>query len=126
MRCQPISNLAIDDAFPVDMELCDAAGPAPWRELAALSIAFPAFSDGRGFTLARRLRSEFGFAGAIIATGDVIPDQADYLRRCGFSHVEIKANDQSQWQYALQIITTRFQQAVGTPRTRSGPHDRNE
>ena len=54
----------------------------------AIRIAFPAFSDGRGFTLAKRLR-EMGFAGRLRATGHVIPDQYAMARRSGFDEVEI-------------------------------------
>ena len=70
----------------------------------AIAISFTKFSDGRGFTQARRLRLEMGFKGPVVAAGHVIPDQADFLRRCGFSHVEIEAGRLSQWQYSLDII----------------------
>lgn len=56
-------------------------------ELAAcqsIEIAFPVFMDGRGFSHARKLR-DLGFTGELIAAGDVLPDQWQYLQRCGFS-----------------------------------------
>ena len=59
--------------------------------LAALSlirISFPAFSDGRAFTIARRLRM-LGYTGALRATGPVIADQYAMARRVGFDSVEI-------------------------------------
>jgi len=54
----------------------------------AIRVAFPAFSDGRGFTLARRLRNA-GFAGRLRAQGHVIADQYAMARRAGFDEVEI-------------------------------------
>ena len=54
----------------------------------AIRIAFPAFSDGRGFTLAARLR-RMGFAGRLRAQGHVIADQYAMARRSGFDEVEI-------------------------------------
>lgn len=51
--------------------------------LSAIAVDFPAFSDGRGFSSARMLREEFGFAGEIRAIGDVLLDQVPYMRRCG-------------------------------------------
>lgn len=61
----------------------------PWLgQLAAIRIAFPAFSDGRGFTLAARLR-RMGFAGRLRAQGHVIADQYAMARRSGFDEVEI-------------------------------------
>ncbi|MEL7706349.1 DUF934 domain-containing protein [Citromicrobium bathyomarinum] len=51
--------------------------------LARVDIAFPAFTDGRGYSAARILR-EAGFAGELRAVGDVLVDQLAYMRRCGF------------------------------------------
>tara|TARA_B100000678_G_scaffold97915_1_gene81857 strand:+ start:168 stop:599 length:432 start_codon:yes stop_codon:yes gene_type:complete len=51
--------------------------------LRRIDIAFPAFTDGRGYSAARILR-EAGFAGELRAVGDVLVDQIAYMRRCGF------------------------------------------
>ena len=51
--------------------------------LARVDIAFPAFTDGRGYSAARILR-EAGFKGELRAVGDVLVDQIAYMRRCGF------------------------------------------
>ena len=50
-----------------------------------IAIDFPAFNDGRGLSLAVLLRSRHGYAGDIVATGDVHEDMLHYLRRCGFT-----------------------------------------
>ena len=50
-----------------------------------IAIEFPAFNDGRGLSLAVLLRSRHGYAGDIMATGDVHEDMLHYLRRCGFT-----------------------------------------
>jgi uncharacterized protein (DUF934 family) len=49
-----------------------------------LIIEFPSFMDGRGFSHAKKLR-ELGFTGDLIAAGEVLPDQWQFLQRCGFS-----------------------------------------
>jgi uncharacterized protein (DUF934 family) len=54
----------------------------------AICIAFPSFADGRGFTLARRLR-HLGFRGRLRASGHVLSDQYAMARRAGFDEVEI-------------------------------------
>ncbi len=51
-------------------------------------LAFPAFSDGRGFTLARHLRAA-GYKGRLRAKGHLIADQYAMARRSGFDEVEI-------------------------------------
>jgi uncharacterized protein (DUF934 family) len=56
--------------------------------IALIRIAFPSFADGRGFTLARRLRL-MGYAGRLRAAGHVIADQYAMARRAGFDEVEI-------------------------------------
>lgn len=50
-----------------------------------IAIEFPAFNDGRGLSLAVLLRSRYGYAGDIMATGDVHEDMLHYMRRCGFT-----------------------------------------
>ena len=67
-----------------------------------ISIAFPAFSDGRGFTLARHLRSN-GYTGRLRAKGHVIADQYAMARRSGFDEVEI-SDELAQRQPADQWI----------------------
>ena len=71
-------------------------------DLTLIRIAFPAFSDGRAFTLARRLRV-LGFKGKLRAVGPVIADQYAMARRVGFDEVEIPDDlaarqPQAQWQ----------------------------
>ena len=71
--------------------------------VALIRVAFPAFNDGRGFTLARRLRLA-GYKGALRAAGHVIADQYAMARRAGFDAVEI-AHDlaarqpEAHWQF---------------------------
>ena len=57
-------------------------------DLKIIRVAFPAFNDGRAFTIARRLRMA-GFTGRLRAFGPVIADQYAMARRVGFDEVEI-------------------------------------
>jgi uncharacterized protein (DUF934 family) len=77
--------------------------------LSSIAIVFPVFSDGRGFTHARRLRTAFGFTGALIADGHTIPDRADYLFRCGFTHAMVTPDRLGDWQQARRFIQIHFQ-----------------
>lgn len=70
-------------------------------DLTLIRIGFPAFSDGRAFTIARRLRM-MGYTGRLVATGPVIADQYAMARRVGFDAVEIPDDlaarqPESQW-----------------------------
>ncbi len=57
-------------------------------DLRLIRVAFPAFNDGRAFTIARRLRM-MGYTGRLRAKGHVIADQYAMVRRVGFDEVEI-------------------------------------
>jgi uncharacterized protein (DUF934 family) len=57
--------------------------------LSLIAIRFPAFKDGRGFTLACLLRERSGFSAELRATGDILPDQLHFLLRVGFSTFEL-------------------------------------
>ncbi len=57
-------------------------------QITTIRVAFPAFNDGRAFTVARRLRM-MGYKGQLIAKGPVIADQYAMARRVGFDAVEI-------------------------------------
>lgn len=57
-------------------------------DLKLVRVAFPAFNDGRAFTIARRLRM-MGYRGRLRAQGHIIADQYAMARRVGFDEVEI-------------------------------------
>ena len=70
-------------------------------DLTLIRVAFPAFNDGRAFTIARRLRMA-GYQGHLRAVGPVIADQYAMARRVGFDDVEIPDDlaarqPQAQW-----------------------------
>jgi len=80
------------------------ADAQPTSEMLAapmIRIDFPNCADGRGFTIARRLRL-MGFTGRLRARGHVIADQYAMARRSGFDEVEIddtlaKRQPEDQW-----------------------------
>ena len=86
-------QLAANDCAPaVAVDLASDADPDVLRgrmdAIDLIRIDFPSFADGRGFTIARRLRL-MGFHGRLRAGGHVIADQYAMARRSGFDEVEI-------------------------------------
>jgi uncharacterized protein (DUF934 family) len=78
-----------------------------------VAIRFPAFSDGRGFSIGRMLREQ-GYGGALRAAGAIIPDQFAFALRCGFDEVEINEEQAArqpieQWLHALNLIGASYQ-----------------
>lgn len=57
---------------------------------ASISIAFPAFTDGRGYSTARLLVERLGYQGELRAEGDILHDQIPLMRRCGFNALVVK------------------------------------
>ncbi len=81
-----------------------------------VAIEFPAFRDGRGFSLARILRRA-GFAGELRAVGGFARDQLGYLQRCGFNAFEITgAYSSADALRALNEISVHYQGCADDPR----------
>tara|TARA_R110002012_G_scaffold62110_2_gene163135 strand:- start:377 stop:922 length:546 start_codon:yes stop_codon:yes gene_type:complete len=80
---------------------------------AALAIDFPAFTDGRGYSLARLLRERYGYSGEVRAVGDVLVDQLEYMRRCGFTTMALRDDqDPEDALRALTFFSVRYQTDV--------------
>jgi len=82
-------------------------------KLGLISIAFPAFADGRGFSLARLLRRA-GFNGELRASGRVLADQYTHALGCGFDTIEIPDDlaarqDEAQWRKARDAYSRTYQ-----------------
>lgn len=61
-------------------------------KLSLVVLQFPKWTDGRAYTQAHILRSRYRFGGEIRATGDVLVDMMPLLKRCGFSAVVLRAD----------------------------------
>ena len=53
-----------------------------------VALEFPSFKDGRAYSVARLLRERYRYRGEIRAVGEVLRDQLDFMRRCGFDAFE--------------------------------------
>lgn len=91
------TDAEIGVAIPNDLDVAAEGGKLVDANM--ISIDFPAFSDGRGYSQARLLRERFSFKGQIRATGDVLADQAYYMFRCGFDAL-VPRHDQEMPQMA--------------------------
>lgn len=101
-------GLRLTASTPLDGVWARAEGEA------ALVVVFEAFRDGRGFSLASMLRGR-GWAGRLIAAGDLLPDQARHLNRTGFDAVELAPGaDPETWRRMSGTFTTVYQAAADT------------
>jgi uncharacterized protein (DUF934 family) len=92
----------------------DPQALAPFlARLALIDIAFPAFTDGRGFSLARLLRRA-GFTGELRASGRLTPDQYLHAIGSGFDRIEIPddlatRHGEANWAKALRARSLSYQ-----------------
>jgi len=107
VRPAATSGVVVAPGDADDETLAAAAGAA------LVAVPFPAFADGRGFSVAQRLR-RLGFTGRLRATGHVIPDQFAYARACGFDEVAVtpahfaRTGGEAAWRSAVLAATPPF------------------
>ena len=82
-----------------------------------IRIDFPTFADGRGFTLAKLIRTR-GFTGHLRAKGHIISDQYAMLRRSGFDDVEIsqelaERQPEGEWLFRSKWKEHDYQKRIG-------------
>ena len=83
------------------------------RRLAIVSLAFPKFGDGRGYSYARLLRERYGFKGEIRAVGDVLQEQAGFMVRCGFDAFEpADGSTPEEWARAVHRFRHVYQRSA--------------
>lgn len=64
------------------------------EHISLIELDFPAFTDGRGFSQARLLRSRYNYQGEIRAIGGYMPDQVFYLSRVGVNAFQLKNEEE--------------------------------
>lgn len=68
-------------------------------ELAGVSrieINFPEFGDGRGYSIARLLRSRYGYKGELRAVGQFTRDHLLLMERVGFDAFELREGEDAE------------------------------
>jgi uncharacterized protein (DUF934 family) len=106
-------DLGIDISNDADPESL-----SPVFETAKLiAVQFPKAADGRGFSVATRLR-RLGYVGELRTTGYLIADQYVLARSCGFDTVEIsealaQRQPEPQWIEAEHAMSLAYQRGYG-------------
>ncbi|WP_045859675.1 DUF934 domain-containing protein [Teredinibacter purpureus] len=81
-----------------------------------IGIEFPAFTDGRGFSLARTIRELHEFKGDLRAVGNFIADQMFFLSRCGISSFAVNDDISTNTaQECLADFSVRYQAGIDEP-----------
>jgi uncharacterized protein (DUF934 family) len=86
---------------------------APYiSKLALVILTFPAFGDGRSYSLARGLRLD-GYRAELRAEGNILPDQLQYMRQVGFDSFLVGERFPLQtWQAAGHQMSLAYQRGL--------------
>jgi len=76
---------------------------------ALIGADFSGPGEGRGYSQARELREQWGFAGELRATGYVRRDQLFFMARCGFNSFELPDTDMEAAHAALATFSWAYQ-----------------
>jgi uncharacterized protein (DUF934 family) len=84
--------------------------------LQAIAVRFPAFGDGRGYSIARLLRERYGYRGELRAIGVVPRDHLYFMAQCGFDAFELRAGEDPKAALAaLDDFSEGYQASVARP-----------
>jgi uncharacterized protein (DUF934 family) len=95
-----------------------AAALQPYLDqIELVSIAFPSYGNGRGFSIAKQLRA-LGFTGVLRASGPLIADQFAYALACGFDEIDLPDSVASrqpvaQWLAMNASVSHTYQRGYG-------------
>jgi uncharacterized protein (DUF934 family) len=80
--------------------------------LALVVLPFPAFGDGRSYSLAKQIR-EHDYRAELRAGGDILPDQLQFMLQVGFSTFEVTERFPLQmWQAAAKQMSLAYQRGL--------------
>ncbi len=78
-----------------------------------ITLSFPAFTDGRSYSLARQLREKHRYRGELRAVGNVLRDQFAFLYRCGFDALDVADTvTPKHWRTSISEMGLAYQTAT--------------
>lgn len=80
------------------------------RDVVRIEVNFPKFGDGRGFSIARLLRTRCGYSGELRAVGHITRDHLQSMARVGFDAFELReGEDADEALAALDTFSVAYQ-----------------
>ncbi|WP_144632142.1 DUF934 domain-containing protein [Bordetella genomosp. 13] len=114
-RRNPVGVLLPPDADLADL-LGGDTGTLDTTGIALIAVEFPAYTDGRGYSLAQLLRTRHGYTGELRAVGDVMIDTIHYQARVGFDSFLVKAgHDPYKALAAFKTFSVHYQKTYLVP-----------
>jgi uncharacterized protein (DUF934 family) len=77
-----------------------------------VEVSFPKFGDGRGYSIAKLLRTRYGYRGELRAVGQITRDHLYYMERVGFDAFELReGEDPAEALAAFETFSVSYQRA---------------
>jgi uncharacterized protein (DUF934 family) len=84
--------------------------------VARVEVSFPKFGDGRGYSIARLLRTRYGYRGELRAVGHITRDLLLFMESCGFDAYELReGEDPHAALAAFDEFSESYQASVARP-----------
>lgn len=81
-------------------------------QLALIVLPFPAFNDGRSYSIARQLRLD-GYQSELRAAGNILPDQLQFMLQVGFDTFDVSDRFPLEvWQKASRQMSLAYQRGL--------------
>ncbi|MFT3671992.1 DUF934 domain-containing protein [Aestuariivirga sp.] len=81
-------------------------------QLALVVLPFPAFNDGRSYSIARQLRLD-GYQSELRAAGNILPDQLQFMLQVGFDTFDVSDRfPLDVWQKASRQMSLAYQRGL--------------
>ncbi len=101
----PNIGLELNPELPADELVAKLSNEQELHKISLLQLNIPNVKDGRCYSLAARLRSQYKYQGEIRAIGDYLIDQIYFLLRCGFNTFVIQDESPSDLEDLAKTIS---------------------
>lgn len=116
-RGAAVAEIGHDIGIEISNEVDPEALVPAFERLKLIAVDFPKAADGRGYSIATRLR-RLGYKGELRASGYLIADQYVLARNCGFDTVQIpdalaERQPEAHWIEVQRSMTFAYQRGYG-------------
>jgi uncharacterized protein (DUF934 family) len=100
----------------VRLEPADDPAAISLAGVARVEVNFPKIGDGRGYSIAKLLRTRYGYRGELRAVGHITRDLLFFLESCGFDAYELREGEDPHAALAsFEDFSDAYQASVARP-----------
>ena len=100
----------------VRLEPADDPAAISLEGVTRVEVNFPKFGDGRGYSIAKLLRTRSGYRGELRAVGHITRDLLLFMESCGFDAFELReGEDPHEALASFEDFSDAYQASVARP-----------